>query len=170
MAPVPAISVRLGGPRTRVLSFLVIGSVFVVYWKWHSLSWLARGMILAAYGVVCLGAGLIPALRARGLLKSGAQAQGTVVDVEKTPVTDTAPPTARWCGSPQPMAARWSSRRRWAPHAAPTSEARSRSAIVSITLSRPRSTAPLCGFSRRRLGWLAGWGCWWPRSSCTHPP
>ena len=83
MAPVPAISVRLGGPRTRVLSFVVFGSVFVVFWKWHSLSWHARGMILAAYGVVCLGAGLIPAWRARGLLKSGAQTQGTVVDVEK---------------------------------------------------------------------------------------
>jgi hypothetical protein len=40
-------------------------------------------MILAAYGVVCLGAGLIPALRARGLLESGTQAQGTVVDAKK---------------------------------------------------------------------------------------
>jgi hypothetical protein len=61
----------------------VIASGFVVIWKWDSLSWHARGMILAAYGVVCLGAGLIPALRTRGLLESGAQAQGTVVDVEK---------------------------------------------------------------------------------------
>ena len=77
----PAVSVRLWGPRTRVPGFLVIGSVFVVFWKWHSFSWHARGLILAAYGVVCLGAGLIPALRTRGLLKSGAQAQGTVVDV-----------------------------------------------------------------------------------------
>jgi hypothetical protein len=80
---VPAVSVKLGGPRTRVLGFLVIGSGFVVIWKWDSLSWHARGMILAAYGVLCLGAGLIPALRTRGLLESGAQAQGTVVDVEK---------------------------------------------------------------------------------------
>ncbi len=80
----PAVSVKLGGgPRARVLGFLVIGSGFVVIWKWHSLSWHARGMILAAYGVLCLGAGLIPALRTRGLLESGAQAQGTVVDVEK---------------------------------------------------------------------------------------
>jgi Protein of unknown function (DUF3592) len=83
MAAVPAVSVKFRGPRTSVLGFLVIGSVFVVFWKWDSLSWHARGMILAAYGVVCLGAGLIPALRTRGLLESGAQAQGTVVDVER---------------------------------------------------------------------------------------
>lgn len=83
MAAVPAVDVKLGGPRARVLGFLVIASVFVVFWKWDSFSWHARGMILAAYGVVCLGAGLIPALRTRGLLESGAQAQGTVVDVEK---------------------------------------------------------------------------------------
>ena len=66
-----------------MLGFLVIGSVLVVFWKWDSFSWHARGMILAAYSVVCLGAGLIPALRTRGLLESGAQAQGTVVDVKK---------------------------------------------------------------------------------------
>ena len=83
MAAVPAVNVKLGGPRTSVLGFLVFGSVFVVFWKWDSFSWHARGMILAAYGVVCLGAGLIPALRTRGLLESGAQAQGTVVDVKK---------------------------------------------------------------------------------------
>jgi Protein of unknown function (DUF3592) len=76
--------VRLWGPRSRVLVFLVFGSVFVVVWKWDSLSWHARGMILAAYGVVCLGAGLIPAKRARELLKIGAQAQGTVVDVKES--------------------------------------------------------------------------------------
>jgi hypothetical protein len=67
-----------------VLVFLVFGSVFVVFWKWDSLSWHARGIILAAYGVVCLGAGLIPARRARELLKIGAQAQGTVVDVKES--------------------------------------------------------------------------------------
>jgi hypothetical protein len=66
-----------------VLGFLTLGSVFVVIWKWDSFSWHIRGMILAAYGVVCLGAVLIPALRTRGLLKSGAHAQGTVVDVKK---------------------------------------------------------------------------------------
>jgi hypothetical protein len=50
---------------------------------WSSLGRHAQGMILAASGVVCLAAGLIPAWRARGLLQSGIQAQGTVVDVEK---------------------------------------------------------------------------------------
>jgi hypothetical protein len=40
-------------------------------------------MILAAYGVTVLGVGLIPALRTRGLLKSGARAQGTVVGAER---------------------------------------------------------------------------------------
>jgi hypothetical protein len=40
-------------------------------------------MILAAYGVTVLGFGLISALRTRGLLKSGARAQGTVVGAEE---------------------------------------------------------------------------------------
>jgi hypothetical protein len=83
MAAVPAVSVKFGGPRTGVLGFLVFGSVFVVIWKWDSLSWHARGVILAAYGAMGLGAGLIPALRTRGLLKSGARAQGTVVDAKR---------------------------------------------------------------------------------------
>jgi hypothetical protein len=43
-----------------VLVFLVFGSVFVVIWKWDSLSWHDRGMILAAYGVVCLGGRVDP--------------------------------------------------------------------------------------------------------------
>jgi hypothetical protein len=55
----------------------------VVSRKWDSLSWQARGMILAAYGVTVLGFGLIPALRTRGLLKSGVRAQGTVVGAEQ---------------------------------------------------------------------------------------
>ena len=79
----PAISVNFRSTRAKVLGGLAIGSVFVVLVMWDALSWHARGMILAAYGVVCLGAGLIPALRARGLLESGTQAQGTVVDAKK---------------------------------------------------------------------------------------
>ena len=70
-------------PRGVALGFLLIGSIFVVFWVWDSLSWHARGMILAAYGVTALAVGLIPALRTRGLLKSGAPAQGMVVDVEE---------------------------------------------------------------------------------------
>lgn len=79
----PAVSVRFGSPRTTVIGFLLVGSLFVVIWKWNSLSWHARGMILAAYGVTLLGVMLIPALRARALLKSGARAQGTVVDMKE---------------------------------------------------------------------------------------
>jgi hypothetical protein len=37
------------------LGFLVIGSTIVVVWRWDSLSWHARGTILAAYGVTLLG-------------------------------------------------------------------------------------------------------------------
>src|SRR5215469_4252313 len=55
MAPVFGVSVRFGGLPTVVLGFLVVGSVFVVHAKWHSPSWHARGMILAAYGVTVLG-------------------------------------------------------------------------------------------------------------------
>jgi hypothetical protein len=83
MAAMPAISVNFRSTRAKVLGGLAIGSVFAVLAIWDALSWHARGMILAAYGVVCLGAGLIPALRARGLLESGTQAQGTVVDAKK---------------------------------------------------------------------------------------
>jgi hypothetical protein len=83
VAPVPAVKVQFGGPRTSWLGFLVVGSAIVVIWKWGSLSWHARGAILAAYGVTLLGAVLIPALRTRGLLKSGVQAQGTVVGAER---------------------------------------------------------------------------------------
>lgn len=55
----------------------------VVFWKWDSLSWHARGMILAAYGVTVLGFGLIGVLRSRGLLKSGVQTLGEVVGAER---------------------------------------------------------------------------------------
>jgi uncharacterized protein DUF3592 len=78
MAPVPAVSVRFG-PRTSLIVILGIGSVFLVRWVWDSFSWHARGMILAAYGVTLLGVALIPALRTRAMLKSGARAEGTVV-------------------------------------------------------------------------------------------
>ena len=78
-----AVSFNFRSPRATVLCVLAIASAIVVIWRWHSLSWHARGIILAVYGVACLGAGLIPALRTRGLLKSGAQAQGTVVSAER---------------------------------------------------------------------------------------
>jgi len=78
-----AVKFNFRSPRARVLVFLVIGSGIVVIATWHSLSWHARGIILAVYGLAFLGAMLILALRTRGLLQSGAQAQGTVVGAER---------------------------------------------------------------------------------------
>ena len=78
----PAVSVRFG-PRTSLIVILGIGSVFLVRWVWDSFSWHARGMILAAYGVTLLGVALIPALRTRAMLKSGARAEGTVVGTKE---------------------------------------------------------------------------------------
>src|SRR6266540_3830100 len=84
MAPVPALRITFGrSPRARALGFLVMGSALVVSWKWDSLSWHARGLILAAYGVAGLGFGLNQVLDTRGLLKSGARTRGTVVDADE---------------------------------------------------------------------------------------
>jgi Protein of unknown function (DUF3592) len=76
------------GPRETLLAFVLIGSGFLVFWRWSLLNWHARGMILAAYGIVLLLVVLLPALRTRGLLKSGAAAQGTVVGAEQKTSTD----------------------------------------------------------------------------------
>jgi hypothetical protein len=82
MAPVPSVTFARS-PRAVAVGFLLIGSVFLVYLVWDSLSWHARGMILAAYGATALAVGLIPALRTRRLLKSGATAQGVVVGAKQ---------------------------------------------------------------------------------------
>ncbi len=74
-------------PLARALGALVVGSVFVVLWKWDSLSAHARGLILGAYGIA-LGSLLIPALRTRRLLKNGVVAKGTVVGTEENTSTD----------------------------------------------------------------------------------
>jgi hypothetical protein len=65
-----------------LLFVLLLASGLLVSWKWASLSPHARGMILAAYGVLVLCL-LIPALRTRELLKSGVQARGSVVGAEQ---------------------------------------------------------------------------------------
>jgi hypothetical protein len=87
-------------PRARALAFLVIGSALVVWWKWDSLSWHARGLILAAYGVSGLAFGLNEVLRTRRLLKSGAMARGTVVgakeDSSDRPSSTTYSPVVRF--------------------------------------------------------------------------
>ena len=69
--------------RFDLVGWLLLGSVLLVWWRWSSLSWHARGMILAAYGVVLGLVMLLPALRIRGLLATGAQAEGTVVGAEQ---------------------------------------------------------------------------------------
>lgn len=71
------------GPLERALGFLLGASALVVYWNWDSLSWHARGMIFAVYGVAALAFGLNEVSRTRELLKSGAWTKGTVVDVEE---------------------------------------------------------------------------------------
>ena len=71
------------GPRATVVGWLLLGTVFLVSWKWSSLSWHARGVIVAAYGVILLSVLLFPALRTRSQLKGGAQAQGTVVGAKQ---------------------------------------------------------------------------------------
>jgi Protein of unknown function (DUF3592) len=71
------------GRRFDLVGWLLLGSVGLVWWRWSSLSWHARGMILAAYGVVFVLVMLPQALRTRGLLKTGARAEGTVVGADE---------------------------------------------------------------------------------------
>jgi hypothetical protein len=76
--------------RVGVLFYLVVGSIFLLFWQPDLLSRYAWGLILAADGIVLLLGLVHPALRMRGLLKSGAPAQGTVVGtVQKTSDGDT---------------------------------------------------------------------------------
>jgi hypothetical protein len=82
MAAVIPTSIVPRGPRSILFTCLLLASGLLVSWKWDSLSPHARGIILAAYGVIGLSL-LIPALRTRELLKSGIQAQGTVVGAER---------------------------------------------------------------------------------------
>jgi Protein of unknown function (DUF3592) len=78
------------GRRVGLVFYLVVGSIFLLFWQPDLLSGYVWGMILAADGVVLLLVLVRPALRMRGLLKSGARAQGTVVGaVQKTSDEDT---------------------------------------------------------------------------------
>lgn len=71
--------------RVGLLLYLVFGSIFLAIAKPDLLNRTAWGLILAVDGVALLVGLVRPALRMRGLLKSGALAQGTVVGtVQKT--------------------------------------------------------------------------------------
>jgi hypothetical protein len=82
MAAVIPTSIVERGPRSILFTCLLLASGLLVSWKWASLSPHAKGMILAAYGVLVLFL-LIPALRTRELLKSGVRARGSVVGAER---------------------------------------------------------------------------------------
>jgi hypothetical protein len=83
MAAVIPTSITARGRRAGLVTILLLAGGFLVSRKWDSLSPYARGMRLAAYGVAILGFMLIPALRTRGLLKSGVRARGSVVGAER---------------------------------------------------------------------------------------
>jgi hypothetical protein len=101
MAPVPSVTFARG-PRAVAVGFLLVGSVVLVARVWDSLSWHARGGILAAYGAAVLLVGLVPALRTRALLKRGEPAQGIVVGAKQQThqgedgTTDTYHPVVRF--------------------------------------------------------------------------
>jgi hypothetical protein len=67
----PLLRVTFGrGPIERVLGVLLGASALLVYQKWDSLTWHARGMILAIYGVTALAFGLNEVSRTRELLRA----------------------------------------------------------------------------------------------------
>lgn len=67
----------LEGRLATVVRIVLVVGVFLAFWRWSSLGWHARGLILAAYGVVLLLVVLLSVLRLR------ARARGTVVGVER---------------------------------------------------------------------------------------
>src|SRR5215207_863927 len=71
------------GPYIRWFVVLTAVGFIPAVAVWESASAHTRGLMLAAYGVMVLGVGLLPELRIRELLKHGAQTEGTVVDTKK---------------------------------------------------------------------------------------
>ena len=67
----------LEGRFATVVRILLVGGVFLAVWRWSSLSWHARGLILVAYGAALLLVVLLSVVRLR------AKARGTVVGVEQ---------------------------------------------------------------------------------------
>ncbi len=83
-------------PRGIVVGVLLLVSVFAVVFVWPVLSWHARGMILAGYGITLLLVGLIPARRTRRLLTSGVRSQGAVVGAKEDASRAQDDPTAHY--------------------------------------------------------------------------
>jgi Protein of unknown function (DUF3592) len=67
----------LEGRLATVVRVLLVVGAFLALWRWSSLSWHARGLILTAYGAVLLLVVLLSVLRLR------VRARGTVVGVEQ---------------------------------------------------------------------------------------
>jgi hypothetical protein len=101
------------------------------------------GVYLVALGVALVVAALIPALRVREQLRTGALAQGIVVGAEerRTGSQEASKPSRYYHPRVQfstPTAVRWCSRRRTALQPSPTWDMPSRSVIPLIIPAKPR--------------------------------
>jgi hypothetical protein len=67
----------LEGRLATVVRIVLVGGVFLAFWRWSLLSGYARGLILALYGAVLLLVVLLSVLRLR------VRARGTVVGRER---------------------------------------------------------------------------------------
>ena len=65
------------------INYLLVAAAVLAIWRWHTLGWHARGIVLALLGAAFLSTYVIQALWARALLHSGTRAQGTVVKLEE---------------------------------------------------------------------------------------
>jgi hypothetical protein len=70
------------GLRRKWFGFFLVAAGLLAFWRWPTLGWHARDVVLALLGAAFLSAYVIQALWARSLLHTGYGAQGTVVKVE----------------------------------------------------------------------------------------
>ena len=77
-----SMSVSFG--RSRWGGYVLVGAAALAFWRWDTLSWHARGIVLGLFGLAVVLVWGIPALRVRSILQSGTRTQGTVVDMEET--------------------------------------------------------------------------------------
>jgi hypothetical protein len=61
----------------------LLGAVVLAFWRWHTLGWHARGIVLALLGAAFLAVFGIQAMWVRSLLQSGDRAEGTAIEVEE---------------------------------------------------------------------------------------